>query len=180
VDHPDRRSRARVARLLRARRLNETNDLAVRRRPLVAAFVLSAVRTLSGTAAARFGTWSRVLAESAPRRCRRAPLPPPPRSRVRRECAAGTRRCAEHSRLQSSDSCELPERARKAAWDRFRPAGRLAQLGERLPYKQEVGGSIPSPPMALQASGRAGPRRRQGQGRPSLLTARSAEPCLFA
>jgi hypothetical protein len=24
--------------------------------------------------------------------------------------------------------------------------GRLAQLGERLPYKQEVGGSIPSPP----------------------------------
>jgi hypothetical protein len=27
-------------------------------------------------------------------------------------------------------------------------AGRLAQLGERLPYKQEVGGSIPSPPIA--------------------------------
>ena len=27
-----------------------------------------------------------------------------------------------------------------------RPEGRLAQLGERLPYKQEVGGSIPSPP----------------------------------
>ena len=26
--------------------------------------------------------------------------------------------------------------------------GRLAQLGERLPYKQEVGGSIPSPPIA--------------------------------
>ena len=26
--------------------------------------------------------------------------------------------------------------------------GRLAQLGERLPYKQEVGGSIPSPPMS--------------------------------
>ena len=25
-------------------------------------------------------------------------------------------------------------------------SGRLAQLGERLPYKQEVGGSIPSPP----------------------------------
>jgi hypothetical protein len=25
--------------------------------------------------------------------------------------------------------------------------GRLAQLGERLPYKQEVGGSIPSPPI---------------------------------
>ena len=24
--------------------------------------------------------------------------------------------------------------------------GRLAQLGERLPYKQDVGGSIPSPP----------------------------------
>jgi hypothetical protein len=31
---------------------------------------------------------------------------------------------------------------------RLPPAGRLAQLGERLPYKQEVGGSIPSPPMA--------------------------------
>src|ERR687888_1021448 len=27
-----------------------------------------------------------------------------------------------------------------------RELGRLAQLGERLPYKQEVGGSIPSPP----------------------------------
>ena len=27
------------------------------------------------------------------------------------------------------------------------PSGRLAQLGERLPYKQEVGGSIPSPPI---------------------------------
>src|SRR5919197_2086393 len=26
--------------------------------------------------------------------------------------------------------------------------GRLAQLGERLPYKQEVGGSIPSPTIA--------------------------------
>ena len=26
--------------------------------------------------------------------------------------------------------------------------GRLAQLGERLPYKQEVGGSIPSPPIS--------------------------------
>ena len=25
------------------------------------------------------------------------------------------------------------------------PFGRLAQLGERLPYKQNVGGSIPSP-----------------------------------
>jgi hypothetical protein len=29
------------------------------------------------------------------------------------------------------------------------PRGRLAQLGERLPYKQEVGGSTPSPPMRL-------------------------------
>ena len=29
------------------------------------------------------------------------------------------------------------------------PRGRLAQLGERLPYKQEVGGSIPSPPINL-------------------------------
>src|ERR671935_1706694 len=40
--------------------------------------------------------------------------------------------------------------------------GRLAQLGERLPYKQEVGGSIPSPPItgrrarARQLRARAG------------------------
>src|SRR5207253_1276927 len=39
--------------------------------------------------------------------------------------------------------------------------GRLAQLGERLPYKQEVGGSIPSPPITtcLRARGR---RRLRG------------------
>jgi hypothetical protein len=30
---------------------------------------------------------------------------------------------------------------------RLIPAGRLAQLGEHLPYKQGVGGSIPSPPI---------------------------------
>jgi hypothetical protein len=40
--------------------------------------------------------------------------------------------------------------------------GRLAQLGERLPYKQEVAGSSPAPPMALpshfkpQVGGRRG------------------------
>jgi hypothetical protein len=34
---------------------------------------------------------------------------------------------------------------------RRRP-GRLAQLGERLPYKQEVGGSIPSPPTRKPAA----------------------------
>jgi hypothetical protein len=28
--------------------------------------------------------------------------------------------------------------------------GRLAQLGERLPYKQDVGGSIPSSPTKLE------------------------------
>jgi hypothetical protein len=33
--------------------------------------------------------------------------------------------------------------------------GRLAQLGERLPYKQEVGGSIPSPPIADSLSASA-------------------------
>ena len=33
-------------------------------------------------------------------------------------------------------------------------SGRLAQLGERLPYKQEVGGSIPSPPIASVAASR--------------------------
>jgi hypothetical protein len=31
--------------------------------------------------------------------------------------------------------------------------GRLAQLGERLPYKQEVGGSIPSPPIRATVEG---------------------------
>ena len=30
--------------------------------------------------------------------------------------------------------------------------GRLAQLGERLPYKQEVGGSIPSPPIGWRGA----------------------------
>jgi hypothetical protein len=35
-----------------------------------------------------------------------------------------------------------------------KPSGRLAQLGERLPYKQEVGGSIPSPPIASEAASR--------------------------
>jgi hypothetical protein len=37
-------------------------------------------------------------------------------------------------------------------------SGRLAQLGERLPYKQEVAGSIPAPPtrrISLQISSRA-------------------------
>jgi hypothetical protein len=29
--------------------------------------------------------------------------------------------------------------------------GRLAQLGERLPYKQDVGGSIPSSPKAISS-----------------------------
>jgi hypothetical protein len=29
------------------------------------------------------------------------------------------------------------------------PPGRLAQLVERLPYKQEVGGSSPSPPIIV-------------------------------
>jgi hypothetical protein len=37
--------------------------------------------------------------------------------------------------------------------------GRLAQLGERLPYKQEVGGSIPSPPTKGKAR-RYGPFSR--------------------
>ncbi len=33
----------------------------------------------------------------------------------------------------------------------LRPLGRLAQLGERLPYKQEVAGSSPAPPTELAA-----------------------------
>jgi hypothetical protein len=32
-----------------------------------------------------------------------------------------------------------------------KPFGRLAQLGERLPYKQEVAGSSPAPPMRSRA-----------------------------
>ena len=38
-------------------------------------------------------------------------------------------------------------KARSATDVRLACPGRLAQLGERLPYKQEVGGSIPSPPI---------------------------------
>ena len=53
--------------------------------------------------------------------------------------------------------------------------GRLAQLGERLPYKQEVGGSIPSPPMAQRshlrrglASGEAALASRLASTRPRI------------
>lgn len=35
---------------------------------------------------------------------------------------------------------------------RVSPRGWLAQLVEHLPYKQGVGGSIPSPPTKLRAS----------------------------
>ncbi len=42
-----------------------------------------------------------------------------------------------------------PRRAR--ARHNFAP-GRLAQLGERLPYKQEVGGSSPPPPIGLMSN----------------------------
>jgi hypothetical protein len=46
---------------------------------------------------------------------------------------------------RTSGSEPRPERSSRS---RLISAGRLAQLGERLPYKQEVGGSIPSPPIA--------------------------------
>src|SRR5262249_7147061 len=45
--------------------------------------------------------------------------------------------------------------------------GRLAQLGERLPYKQEVGGSIPSPPP------RESPRKRGLFSLPAFRTRRT-------
>ena len=58
----------------------------------------------------------------------------------------------------------------------IRRAGRLAQLVERLPYKQEVTGSSPVPPIAdcLELSGFLLPtvvRRFVGQRRGSLLEA---------
>src|SRR5581483_8572735 len=43
-------------------------------------------------------------------------------------------------------SCDRARLTSRPPWHDESP-GRLAQLGERLPYKQEVGGSIPSPPM---------------------------------
>src|SRR5919201_2586420 len=57
-----------------------------------------------------------------------------------------------------------------------RERGRLAQLGERLPYKQEVGGSIPSPPIhRSRAAARSGgpppwlwPTARSGRRAPLL------------
>jgi hypothetical protein len=44
--------------------------------------------------------------------------------------------------------------------------GRLAQLGEHLPYKQGVGGSSPSPPISRARFARAArcPRRRRRSG----------------
>src|SRR5438034_7445302 len=49
--------------------------------------------------------------------------------------------------------------------------GRLAQLGERLPYKQEVGGSIPSPPITSQTlRGRTARWRGRRKGRPLHLS----------
>lgn len=40
---------------------------------------------------------------------------------------------------------------RTARKKKFKKRGGLAQLGERLPYKQNVGGSIPSAPTRNQA-----------------------------
>ena len=46
--------------------------------------------------------------------------------------------------------------------------GRLAQLGERLPYKQEVGGSSPSPP--IEEALETGPFLVLGPGRSGVAT----------
>src|SRR5262245_5756357 len=53
----------------------------------------------------------------------------------------------------TSRRCGIDDLARLRTWEgpehakrRIGSLGRLAQLGERLPYKQEVGGSRPSPP----------------------------------
>ena len=51
-------------------------------------------------------------------------------------------------------SCPLASLSATETADRVEPGvissrGRLAQLGERLPYKQEVAGSIPAPPIAV-------------------------------
>lgn len=40
---------------------------------------------------------------------------------------------------------------RTARKKKFKKRGGLAQLGERLPYKQNVGGSIPSTPILYVA-----------------------------
>ena len=40
----------------------------------------------------------------------------------------------------------MPEGPARSAGVRLEWVGRLAQLGERLPYKQEVAGSSPAPP----------------------------------
>ena len=45
-----------------------------------------------------------------------------------------------------------PAQDTRAALVLYWALGRLAQLGERLPYKQEVGGSIPSPPIGRAAA----------------------------
>ncbi len=65
---------------------------------------------------------------------------------------------------------------------RCRRHGRLAQLGERLPYKQEVGGSIPSPPIFesppfqgfFRRSGHCGTARHGWLGQPRQSTAISS------
>ena len=46
----------------------------------------------------------------------------------------------------SATASTPPRSSSTSASATVRGRGRLAQLGERLPYKQEVGGSIPSPP----------------------------------
>ena len=46
--------------------------------------------------------------------------------------------------------------------------GWLAQLGEHLPYKQRVGGSIPSPPTTSLTAHYAVRRVRQAPSAPTL------------
>src|SRR5580765_1427764 len=60
---------------------------------------------------------------------------------------------AAAARPAGSDGGPVSDRAQApAAQATLSRLGRLAQLGERLPYKQEVGGSIPSPPIVPEAA----------------------------
>ena len=77
-------------------------------------------------------------------------------------CSCLTRRSA--ARARPGPAARLPSRAR----------GRLAQLVERLPYKQEVTGSSPVPPTARRKwyFRRALDRRRRGLAEPESSAAR--------
>src|SRR5204863_8592995 len=68
--------------------------------------------------------------------------------------ASNRRFLAERAFMAETPSPTLPYARRAASGFVWHPwsEGRLAQLGERLPYKQEVGGSIPSQPIRKLAA----------------------------